>query len=354
MKPYYETRLRIVGPLVLYAFGTIFFRLNVYFSEDLNMILRYEWIGISAGYICWNLTRWVVLLIQRRNPGLGQTKKRLLWLAAVYPFLVNIGVFIRLVAHSWLSGKLFYWPGLFDYATTTGIQLFYHSIYIAIYEGIYLYRQWQQTNAEKEALLKVQWQGQFESLKNQVNPHFLFNSLNSLSSLISDEPAKAERFVDEMAKVYRYLLRSNEGELTTLKTELGFISSYTHLLKTRYGKGISVTVDVEAVEDTCYLPPLTLQMLVENAVKHNTILNHKPLTIEIKAMPSVHQHVGQLMVRNNLQKRTIRTGSNQVGLSNIAAKYQMLSKQDIVVEDDGQYFTVLLPLLSETQLIKAV
>jgi sensor histidine kinase YesM len=353
MKPWYETRLRIVGPFVLYLFGTLFFRLNVFFqAPKIDDVLRYEWIGLSAGYLCWNVTRWVVITIQKRHPGLGQTRKRLLWLAIVFPMLVSLGVVVRVLAHSLAVGALYEWPGLFDYATTTGVQLFYHSVYIAIYEGMYIYRQWQQTNAEKEALLKAQWQGQFESLKNQVNPHFLFNSLNSLSSLISDEPAKAERFVDEMAKVYRYLLRTNEGELTTLDTELGFINSYAHLLKTRYGKGISVDVDVNLGQNLYYLPPLTLQMLVENAVKHNTILSHKPLTIEIKATQAGSAKAGQLMVRNNLQKRTMRIASNQVGLSNIAAKYRMLSKQDIIVQDDGQHFTVLLPLLSNPQPMK--
>ncbi len=349
MKPCNDTRLRIFGPLILYLFGTAFFRLNIYLEEDLSTVLRYEWVGISAGFFCWNLTRWVVMAIQRHNPGLAQTRKRLVWLLIVFPLLVNIGVFVRIIAHAMPAGSLLSWPGLLDYAITTGIQLFYHCVYIAIYEGMYLYRQWQQTNAEKELLLKAQWQGQFESLKNQVNPHFLFNSLNSLSSLINDEPAKAERFVDEMAKVYRYLLRTNEGELTTLESELSFINSYTHLLKTRYGKGISVTIDVDAVENTCYLPPLTLQMLVENAVKHNAILSHKPLLIEIKGMAADHRRVGQLLVRNNLQKRTIRIASNQVGLSNIAAKYRMLSKQEIIVEDDGQHFTVVLPLFSGPQ-----
>ncbi|GAB3502415.1 hypothetical protein GCM10027341_30370 [Spirosoma knui] len=354
MTPCCETRLRMVGPFVLYLFGTLFFRLSaVVNAADLDEALRYEWIAILAGYLCWNLTRWVVITIQRHCPGLGQTKKRLIWLAIGFPLLVSFGVIVRVESHSLVLGNWFDTSVQFDYATTTGVQLFYHSVYIALYEGIYLYRQWQQTNAEKEVLLKAQWQGQFESLKNQVNPHFLFNSLNSLSSLIADEPVKAERFVDEMAKVYRYLLRTNEGELTTLETELGFINSYAHLLKTRYGKGISVTVDVDIEQNTCYLPPLTLQMLVENAVKHNTILSHKPLTIEIKATANGPERAGRLMVRNNLQKRTVRIPSNQVGLSNIAAKYRMLSRQDIFVRDDGQYFTVVLPLLADLQPVNA-
>ncbi|WP_460934811.1 sensor histidine kinase [Spirosoma humi] len=246
-----------------------------------------------------------------------------------------------------------YQPG-----TATRILLFnvvVNLISVGVFESSYSMRMWRTSVVEKEQLKKINLQSQYESLKNQVNPHFLFNTLNSLSSLIADEPERAEEFVDEMAKVYRYLLQTNRqtddtGELTTLATEMAFIQSYFHLLKTRYGSGIQLDVTIDEADLTSLLPPLTLQMLVENAVKHNVIHANKPLIIEIKSAPT-----GRLLVQNNLQRKTTRVLSNQVGLNNIIAKYRLLAQQrpglvpattDITVAETDFYFTVSLSLIN--------
>jgi LytS/YehU family sensor histidine kinase len=157
---------------------------------------------------------------------------------------------------------------------------------------------------EKEQLKKTNLQGQYKSLKNQVNPHFLFNPLNSLSSLIADEPQRAEQFVDEMAKVYRHLLQTNrpadtpgrETDLTTLTNELTFIESYFHLLKTRYASGIQLEITIDSADEDRLLPLLTLQVLVEKAVKHNVIHAARPPIIEIKSAPNGHLLVRYLLI----------------------------------------------------------
>ncbi|WP_234735390.1 sensor histidine kinase [Tellurirhabdus bombi] len=278
--------------------------------------------------------------ILRRYPSLNQTWSRVWRLLVV--FLVVTPLFI-------FGGILLYDTfHLFGYhhdpSSTTRILLLNiaaNLLSVGIDESVYSLNKWRENTLEKEQLKKINLQSQFDSLKSQVNPHFLFNSLNSLSSLIADEPEKAEEFVDEMAKVYRYLLQTNEGELTTLSTELAFIRSYYHLLKTRYGAGICLQVNVADSYRVCHLPPLTLQMLVENAVKHNVIHVGKPLQIEISTTTA-----GQLLVRNNRQRKTGRVASNQVGLSNIAAKYRLLAQTDPVVLSDDEQFTVILPLLN--------
>ncbi|RRB07933.1 hypothetical protein EHT25_05465 [Larkinella rosea] len=281
------------------------------------------------------LTQWVV----RRYPNLGQTWQRVWRLLLVFilitPFFILGGIFLYDTFH------------LFGYHHDPGstgqillLNLAANLVSVGIDESVYSLNRWRENTMEKEQLKKVNLQSQYESLKSQVNPHFLFNSLNSLSSLIADEPARAEEFVDEMSKVYRYLLQTNEGELTTLATELTFIQSYFHLLKTRYGSGITLEVSVAEPYLSYQLPPLTLQMLVENAVKHNVIHANKPLLIEIKTT-----QVGRLLVRNNLQQKTGRVASNQVGLTNIMAKYRLLAQSDPIVTSDSSYFTVALPLL---------
>jgi sensor histidine kinase YesM len=208
-------------------------------------------------------------------------------------------------------------------------------------EGVAFYEKWKQVVDETENLKKEHLQSQLEGLKGQVNPHFLFNSLNSLSSLISDDPEKAEKFLDEMSKVYRYLLRTNEEGLTTLESEMHFIYSYFHLLKTRYGEGLELETRIDDFYLDYQLPPLTLQMLVENAVKHNMLLKNSPLVILIMTTNS-----GKLIVSNNLQRKERMVSSNKVGLTNIVKKYRLMKQEEITIRDDGKEFAVIIPLIT--------
>ncbi|SDF52932.1 Histidine kinase [Dyadobacter soli] len=232
-------------------------------------------------------------------------------------------------------------------------------LFTGLWETFDALGRWRQHEINTERLMKENVNGQLESLKAQISPHFLFNTLNSLSALIGEDPEKAEQFVDEMARVYRYLLQTNHssvdqgdlGQLTTLKKELSFIESYGHLLKTRYGDGMKLYIHVEECFLDSRIPPLTLQLLVENAVKHNVIRASRPLTIFILSTVE-----GQLMVRNNLQKKNLTAGaenieSTHVGLTNIVTKYELLSEYrpglpQPVIESNHEFFTVTLPLIS--------
>ena len=325
-------------------------------------------LNLTLGVVCQWLLDQTTKQIADRYPGLGQTVTRLVLLLLAFMSISALVILggLWLYTHFHLFGYV-YQPGV-----VTRIALFnvvVNLISVGAYESIYSLTKWRETMLEKEQLKKVNLQSQYESLKNQVNPHFLFNTLNSLSSLIADEPERAEEFVNEMAKVYRYLLQTNrradqspdaspstdttgaDNQLTTLETELTFIHSYFHLLKTRYGPGIRLEMAIDKADNNRLLPPLTLQMLVENAVKHNVIHTGKPLTIEIKSAPD-----GHLLVRNNLQRKpTRRVLSNQVGLTNIQAKYRLLSQRhtsplDIRIDETDGYFSLLIPLLNPIQL----
>ncbi len=337
-----DTRLRWLGPVILFLFGNIFFRLSFWLEASLSARLHSALVGIVAGILFWQLGRWVTMQVQRRFPGLERTRQRFVRFLLLAPLLVNAAIFARFIIHIMLGSRPALWLGPVDYITSFGIQLFYHVVYFSVYEGAYVLRQWRQTYLEKEELIKSQWQSRFNSLKSQVNPHFLFNSLNALSVLIDDSPARASQFVDELSTMYRYLLQANDRELTLLSTELKFIESYTHLLETRHGSGIKVRIAVSDHHLACSLPPLTLQLLVENAVKHNVVLPDQPLLIDISTTAS-----GQLQVRNNLQRKKGRVVSNGVGLTNIVAKYRMLTQTDIIVQNGETHFTVILPLLNE-------
>lgn len=345
LRPIRDVRLRLVGPLVLYGFGVFCFRYNIHFAQERSREeqIRYLVIGLLAGYVCWNVARWVILRIQRRFKSVTQTQKRHSILFGVaWPVLTIFCYSFRYLGHALWTGILAL-PDIDVFAYSIGIQLFYNCVYIGVYEGIYMLRQWRRTYREKEELVQAHWQIRFDSLKNQVNPHFLFNSLNTLSSLIGEDAAKAEQFVDEMANVYRYLLRSNTTELTTLRQELQFIQSYFHLLQTRYGKGVSLQVAIDERYQDWQIPPLTLQLLVENAVKHNVILPESPLSIVIQ---SAGNH--ELVVANNLQRKDLRVHSNQLGLVNIATKYELLGEYQVSIREENNAFVVTLPLIAAT------
>lgn len=212
-----------------------------------------------------------------------------------------------------------------------------------VYETEASFRRIRDSQLEAEQLKKAQLQTQFDSLKEQVNPHFLFNSLNSLSSLIATDPVRAEEFVEEMSRVYRYLLRSNEEQLTSLQKEIAFIESYNLLLKTRFGNGFQPVIRIEEEVKDWLLPPMTLQLLIENAVKHNIIDPDTPLTVQI------YTHHEKLLVSNNLQKKNKPVVSNKVGLSNIISKYKLLNYAGVEIKETDKEFIVVLPLIKNVQ-----
>ncbi len=197
------------------------------------------------------------------------------------------------------------------------------------------------TNSERERIEKGVAQAQFESLRNQLNPHFLFNSLNVLSSLVHIDADLSEQFIDQLARSYRYLLEQKGKELVPLKVEIDFIHSFVFLLKIRFENKLQVNVNVYQGSMDQLVAPLTLQLLIENAVKHNIVSADEPLVIDI------HDHEpGYLIVRNNLQLRINRMPSTGLGLKNIVSRYALLT--DRVPEfkaENGQYIAVI-PLIN--------
>lgn len=291
---------------------------------------------ITLVYVCCGM---VAFSLRNRFPKYSQTFRRISIGLIIYITLMVTALSILFWGYDYI-GLMGYQINLNRYVWTLIVGAFCNIMATSLNEGAAFFERWREVVDEAEQLKKENLQSQLEGLKGQVNPHFLFNSLNSLSSLISDDPEKAEKFLDEMSKVYRYLLRTNEDGLTTLQAEMDFINSYFHLLKTRYGDGLNMQTTIEARFLTYLVPPLTLQMLVENAVKHNMILKDKPLQIMILTTNS-----GKLIVSNNLQRKDRMVSSNKVGLSNIVKKYRLMKQEEISVRDDGKEFAVIVPLI---------
>jgi LytS/YehU family sensor histidine kinase len=202
---------------------------------------------------------------------------------------------------------------------------------------------WKTELLRNERLSKERAEAQFESLKNQLNPHFLFNALTSLNSLITENPPLAGEFVQQLSKVYRYVLQSRDKEFVSLETEVKFVEHYLRLLKTRFETALQVEIHVGAEARERLIVPVTLQTLVENALKHNIVNAQKPLHITISTKQ--HENVWYLVVENTLQRRTLVETSNKQGLTRLAALYKHLSPEALKVCETEQTFAVELPLL---------
>lgn len=215
-------------------------------------------------------------------------------------------------------------------------------VFIAfLHQGVSGFDKWKRTIRETEQLKKEYMQSQLLGLKSQVNPHYLFNSLNSLSSLISEDQEEAEKFLNEMSKVYRYLLRNSGEQMVALEIELRFIQSYFHLLKVRHREGVELLVNVNSEDAMKFIPPLTLQIILENIFNLNVINKDTPLVIEI-----ISGSHGRLTVKNSIQyKGSMDRMMIDMGLENISNKFKLLCQQSLEIRIDGGERTISLPLI---------
>ncbi len=217
------------------------------------------------------------------------------------------------------------------------ITLFVNCVFVAIA----FFKSWRQTLEEKEELKRERISAEFATLKNQINPHFLFNSLNTLTSLIEENPKTATDFVQKLSSVYRYVLTQKDKEIIPLNEELAFVQSYIYLNQIRFGTNLRTHIHIEPQFQQAKIVTLSLQMLIENCIKHNIISADKPLTIYIGVFNR------KVFVRNNLQPKTgVNNDSNGIGLHNIVHRYSLLTQEEVEILEDGKEFMVSLPLLN--------
>ncbi|WP_215236534.1 sensor histidine kinase [Dyadobacter linearis] len=211
---------------------------------------------------------------------------------------------------------------------------------LSIHLGVFFMLRWKKNFTYSQELQSQNLRSQFESLKNHLAPHFLFNNLNILSSLIEKDKALAQTFLDHFSDVYRYVLRTNNLELVSLKTELEFIDSYIFMLKIRFMQQIQIRIQVGPGFYSYQIPPLSLQTLVENAIKHNKASETQPLYIEIYTNDQ-----GYLFVKNNRQLKKRENYNAGSGLKNLAKRYAYAAKQNLEILDNTTDFIVKLPLV---------
>ena len=226
-------------------------------------------------------------------------------------------------------------PG--NYVTAIIITFF---VTLSLY-AFHFYRIYNENRVKEQKIIAGTASAKFESLKNQIDPHFLFNSLNVLSSLIEENPENAQRFTTSLSKIYRYVLEQKDKDLVSVSEELIFAKTYMNLLKMRFENSLTFELPENFDNSEAKVVPLSLQLLLENCIKHNIVSEQKPLHVKIYVKDNF------LVVQNNLQKKEVLQDRRGVGLQNIVSRYAILTKRNVLIEENSTEFSVHLPILTE-------
>lgn len=332
----------LLGALLIFLFGgtmnMVVFCDNCIedpFLFSYNFWLSFSYSGIAWVFF-WKGSEFLVDFWDLYIPWVDSPVKR--FLASVFSIIVLVliavwvlDLFFDLVilGKTWTetlkSTGAPFWPTL---GITLGINVFMHG------RGFLI--AWRQAAIDNEKLKTEQIASQFKSLKNQVNPHFLFNSLNALSSLVYEDQDRAVEFIRKLSQVYRYVLENKDEEVVALEKEMAFVESFIFLQKIRFGDNLKVTI--ENSNPSLFVPPLAIQILVENAIKHNVISEKDPLSINVEINSE------GCIVRNSLKEKKVKD-STGIGLQNLKDRYHYLSDREVVVTKENEIFEVKLPLL---------
>ena len=324
-------------PFIALALNSIMYGQKVYADSRIWFIsfpLLYA-IGMASWYLNVIYNRFA----EKKFPSLSESSKRIVTKSLVYLFVMSPSILLIFFLYDRLH-ILDYSISIADIKWGLILGVSVNLVFIGLWEAIYIINKYKESLAEKEMIEKMGTEQEFENLKNQVNPHFLFNCFNTLSSLIEIDRNQAEVFLDELSKVYRYLLRNNEDGISTVENEVKFINSYYQLLKTRYGDGLNMNIEIDKRYYPYLLPSLSLQLLVENAVKHNIVSKQQPLMVEIFTAAG-----NKMVVNNNLQKKQQKEKSTNIGINNIRSKYALMKQKGFQVVEGEKNFMVVLPLI---------
>lgn len=289
----------------------------------------------------WVSIRFIILIFQRRCGNLNFTVRFILQLilssivaALIIWILDRVGIrFMH--AHFELCKD----DQDFDEKNLYLSTILYAFLINTIYECFYLFVRLSQTAIENEQYKKESAEAKYQNLTSRLNPHFLFNSLNTLTTIVEEDPKKAVNFIRELSVVYRYVLSGQKLTWADLNAELKFTQSYILLLKMRFEEDLQITLDVCSEFLNYHILPMTVQLLIENAVKHNEISKSHPLEIKVFC------ENGNLVVTNRKQKRNIMPATTKVGLHNISERYRFLVNREVIIEDLENTFTVKIPLI---------
>ncbi|PIB36901.1 hypothetical protein BFP72_16565 [Reichenbachiella sp. 5M10] len=335
MRQIKEVHIRWIGIPILSFIMTFLIDDDVH---DQMSLLEEFFISVIFTAILWNGVFMIIKWMRRRFDAVNQTAKRLILTFLYSALFLTIG-------SNMISVSL----GLCSISNLQSPEFFFRHLHLnfisafmiaSIYEATYFFQKWKESVVQNEALKSQQIRTQYGVLQNQMSPHFLFNSLNTLTALISEDQNIAIDYTQTLSEVYRYILQNKERELVRLEEEIEFCESYVFLLKKRFPENFHVDIHVGPSHQQLYIAPLTIQMLIENAIKHNTVSKNHPLSVSVQIDEANH-----VIVSNTLQRKTSLEKSTKLGLDNIQKRYALLGKRKIDISHDANYFTVKVPLI---------
>jgi len=331
----------VIGVLVI-SFVTAFF--SNYSNEALSLAeVVFTWgFSLFLGIVGWLIVRAIMIVLRKKFPNFHDDTKRiaLFFLAIVCTvFLVNFigGTIISIIPNvNYVGGVVHVKALLLSILITVMIM----AIYEAIYYNIRLKNSVRKEEQSKQAIV----QAQLDALRNQAQPHFFFNTLNTLRDII-DQNSKEDaiEFVDKLSDIYRFLLESGNANLISLRDELKFAKAYIHIQSERFGDNLKLNWNIPETSLDAMIVPMSLQLLLENAIKHNVISKAKPLEVHI------HIKDDYLVVKNRIQTKSTQLPSTKVGLKNIEKRYALITEQSVEIVNDGTKFSVSLPLLKPSE-----
>lgn len=294
---------------------------------------------INTGLI-WGGSMAIVVFVWNRFPWESKPLKHLVVEIALIVVFLTAFVALANLYYSWLY-NLSYAEGLRENQNDILITALITFLIVTIHEAVFFYQQWKFHFSKSVKLEKDNIEARYNALKAQVNPHFLFNSLNSLVSLVEDKP-EAEKYVLDLSEYLRYMITSSNRDMVPVGEELLIVEKYIRLQRLRFGNNFSVKVGVSEHAGSKFIPVLALQMLLENCFNHNVITHNNPLYIR------VYDERDMLVVENNYQKKT-RKESTGIGLKNIEGRYMLTGAAGIKIHNDSRKFVVSIPLLNKSE-----
>ena len=336
-------RAFIIGTLIFLGFLTYYYFTDYvrfkYMVEDI-WLEYFSNLVFSVILYIFNMA-WFRFLMKKWDKNLYTVQRvsiALLGNVVVTCIGIFVATFIILIGiHDKSLLQVFTYQSVDNYIQSVFIALVVAGIfYLAWY---YKYRQ--ENKVKEQKIIAGTASAKFDALKNQLDPHFLFNSLNVLTSLIDEDPNQAQKFTTSLSKVYRYVLEQKNKDLISVDEELKFARTYVRLLKMRFEDSIVFEIPEKSSNPEAKIIPLSLQLLLENAVKHNVVTSEKPLHIKVS------EEDGTLVVRNNLQEKQVVKKSSGVGLSNIQQRYGILTDRRVQINKTASEFSVSLPMLTK-------
>ena len=311
--------------------------INTYNFSNWQVKLSFLYtIGIAA--VIWQGNRYLHFSMRSYFDWHNKpVQKILVLLLSVGFYTIPVSVLLLVGWYNFFAGGQLNWNVIWQ---STLIILVAVVFITHVYETIFLVKETESEMIKNEQLERAKAEAELEALKNQIDPHFIFNSLNTLSHLIEEKPAKAKQFNDNLADVYRYILQNKARDLVLLKEEIIFLQNYFSVLKIRFEKAVQMMILVDEKEMDQYLiPPISLQILAENAIKHNEFSDTVPLAIEIKLVND------ELVIHNPVRKKTLRKPSSKIGLQNLLERYKLITGKTILIKQEEKEITVILPVL---------